>query len=72
MSSSLSNFDVLSRSEMKNVKGGSEDGCNVSPIRLIINDNCTGRVCCGEFMDQECYDIPCCSDFGQDVGWCEN
>jgi hypothetical protein len=50
---------------MKKVKGGG--GCAVAQIKLIVNGNCVGSVCC----DGDCYQIPCCSDFGQDVGWCE-
>lgn len=56
--------NILTRSEMKQIKGG--DGCTVNPVIVIINGDCQGTLSCGG----ELYQIPCCSDFGQDVGWC--
>lgn len=40
--------------------------CKVSPWKIIINDNCQGFIDCGT----DRYWIPCCSDFGDAVGWC--
>lgn len=40
--------------------------CAVGRITLTINGNCVGSIRC----DGESYHIPCCSDFGIDVGWC--
>jgi len=40
--------------------------CTVSPIIVYFNGECSGKVHCG----RDTFWIACCSDFGQDVGWC--
>tara|TARA_R110002096_G_scaffold278599_1_gene472675 strand:+ start:7370 stop:7528 length:159 start_codon:yes stop_codon:yes gene_type:complete len=42
------------------------DGCSVSGWIIIINGNCQSNIVC----DGDSYWFDCCSDFGQDVGWC--
>tara|TARA_R110002126_G_scaffold185154_2_gene333630 strand:- start:1740 stop:1964 length:225 start_codon:yes stop_codon:yes gene_type:complete len=42
--------------------------CRVDVLIWKVNGDCKGTVTCGD--DQ--YWIDCCSDFGSDVGWCEN
>ena len=63
----MESLQILSRSEMRNVNGGRiEEDCVVVPITFTFNGDCNGRLKCGD----EYHDIPCCSDFGQTVGWC--
>lgn len=40
--------------------------CDVHQITITINGDSQGTVKCGDTF----YRIPCCSDFGNDVGWC--
>ena len=42
--------------------------CRVGIVTITINGNCMNTVTCGE----DVFWLDCCSDFGQDVGWCEN
>jgi len=44
--------------------GGS---CHQNPVIVVINGDCNGTLSC----DGELIHIPCCSDFGTDVGWCD-
>lgn len=63
----MEKLKILSRSEMRNIYGGRiDEGCHVHPVIIIINGDCQGTLAC----DGDLYKIPCCSDFGKDVGWC--
>ncbi len=42
--------------------------CRVDRLIWKVNGDCKGTVTCGD--DQ--FWIDCCSDFGSDVGWCDN